>query len=148
MGGAADLEWKKRSAAESSGKRWSAAELDWIWVRRWFEFGLEENKLESDADELDWMRRSASDLRLWVRRTLRVLWLRRGCGINWLIWGFCLERQTEQWANEVERWRSKREKGEKAEKRDECFNLLFLYKTYLTGNQKPLKLHQRSRLKS
>ena len=47
MGGAVDLEWKRRSAAE----------LDWIWVRRWFEFRLEEKKLESGA----------ADLRLWVR---------------------------------------------------------------------------------
>ena len=37
------------------------------------------NKLESGVDELDWMRRSASDLRLWVRRALRVLWVRRRC---------------------------------------------------------------------
>ena len=35
---------------------------------RRFEDGLEEKKLESGADELDWMRISAADLRLWVRR--------------------------------------------------------------------------------
>ena len=148
VGGVADLEWKRRRAAKSYGERWNATELDWIWVRCWFEYGLEENKLESGADDLDWMRRSVSDLRLWVRRALRVLWVRRRCGINCLIWGFCLERQTEQWANKVERQRSKRETGEKAEKRDGCFNFLFIYKTGLTGNQKPLKLHQRSRSKS
>lgn len=45
MGGAAKLDWKRRSAAE----------LDWMWVRRRFELGLEEQKLKSGA----------TDLRLW-----------------------------------------------------------------------------------
>jgi len=65
VGGAADLEWKRRSAAE----------LDWIWVRCRFKDGLEEKKLENEADELDWMRRSATNLRLWVCRCLVLLWV-------------------------------------------------------------------------
>ena len=47
VSGVANLEWKRRSAAE----------LDWMWVRHWFEVGLEEKKLESGI----------ADLRLWVR---------------------------------------------------------------------------------
>ena len=42
-------------------------------IRR-FEDGLEETKLESGADELDWVRRSAADLRLWVCRCLVLVW--------------------------------------------------------------------------
>ena len=39
-----------------------------------FEDGLEETKLESGADKLDWMRRSVVDLRLWVCSYLVLVW--------------------------------------------------------------------------
>ena len=45
---------------------------------------------------------------------------------------------------------SKREANEREEKsvmNHECYNFLFIYETCLTGNQNPLKLHERSRLK-
>ena len=147
--------------------------------RRWFEYGLEENKLESGADEwIGWEEAPpiwgcecaglwgfvgapgfegfvgcaadvVSTMGLWVRRTLRVV----GCAADVVstIWGFCLERQ--QRANEVGRWRSKREKGERLNRRRgwkrawEWFNFLFIYKTCLIDNQKSLKLHKRTRSK-
>ena len=39
-----------------------------------FEDGLKETKLESSAGELDWMRRNAVDLRLWVCGCLVLVW--------------------------------------------------------------------------
>ena len=98
MGGATDLEWNRRRAAESSGKRWNAAELDWIWVRRWFEYGLEENKLESGADEwIGW--EEAPPIWGFVGAPGSKDFV--GCSEDFVvstIWGFCLERQ--QRANE------------------------------------------------
>ena len=38
-----------------------------------YEVGLEKKKLECGAAELDWKRRSAVDVRLWVRRCLVLL---------------------------------------------------------------------------
>ena len=56
MGGVAELDWKRRSATE----------LDWMWVCRRFEVGLEEMKLKS----------CTADSRLWVRRCLALhLWV-------------------------------------------------------------------------
>ena len=160
MGGATDLEWNRRSAAESSGKRWSAAELDWIWVRRWFEYGLEENKLESSADEwIGWEEAPSiwgcECVGLWgfvgALGSEGFVGLRRRCGINDLR-VFFREAATSKWSREVEKqtWerrKAEKEKRRKKEKAWEWFNFLFIYKTCLTGNQKSLKLHQRTRSK-
>ena len=53
-------------------------------------------------------------------------------------------RQTETEQAEVET----REANVRGDKFDECYSFWFIYKTCLTGNQNPLKLHQWSRLKN
>ena len=93
-------------------------------------------KLERGTDELDWMREA---LPIW------------GCGCAvaavWFLYGFsCDLRVLFREANWDRASRGKRSKRER-EKFDECYNFWFIYKTYLTSNQNPLKLHQRSRLK-
>lgn len=110
VGGAADLEWNRRSAVESSGKRWSAAELDWIWVRSWFEYGFKENKLESGADEwIGWEEVppiwGCECAGLWGFVGAPGSEGFVGCAVDVVstIWGFCLERQTKQRANKVGR---------------------------------------------
>ena len=163
MGGAVDLEWERRSAAE----------LDWIWVRRWFEFRLEEKKLESGA----------ADLRLWVRHQVGLKFmgapLSGSSTVGMGLFSSCLVRLEEKklerqmwdrvgrrwdragtWDRVGRRWdragtwdRVGRRRDRAREKRRWmliryflfCFVFFFLwliYITYLTGNQYPLKLYE------